>query len=158
MPRRITCWWKVCDLVTDDLRRPANGPRKMSTWQFSHSCVVSCQWGGGRDTLRAEKHKKPRLSGFKAKRKKLRWWMTRVKTNHPVVQQMQLIGSRQACVSIKKLSRKPLSVSFTWSTSCAPPSEVTDYVLKNRKCATVLFAGLSWASRYFWQPGVDLFR
>lgn len=42
-----------------------------------------------------------------------------------------------------KLSRKSLSVSSTWSTSCAPPPEVTDYVLKNRKCMIELFGGLS---------------
>lgn len=52
-----------------------------------------------------------------------------------------------------ELSRKSLSVSSTWSTSCAPPSEVTDYVLKNRKCMIELFAGLSWASLYLWPPG-----
>ena len=56
-------------------------------------------------------------------------------------------------VSQLKLSRKSVCVSSTWSTSCAPPPEVTDYVLKNRKCMIELFAGLSWASQYLWPPG-----
>lgn len=52
-----------------------------------------------------------------------------------------------------KLSRKSLSISSTWSTSCAPPSEVTGYVLENRKCMIELFTVFSWASQYLWPLG-----
>lgn len=52
-----------------------------------------------------------------------------------------------------KLSRKSPSVSPTCITSRASPSEVTGYVLKNRKCMIEIFAGLSSESKYLWPLG-----
>lgn len=52
-----------------------------------------------------------------------------------------------------KLSRKSPSLSPACITSRASPSEVTGYVLKNRKCMIEIFAGLSSESKYLWPPG-----
>lgn len=130
---------------------------KTLTWQFSHSDVVysretdECKWAKWR---RGSVKLKDGVAGALWER-----WIMNTKKQDKTKQKKSL-QLHDRCISAKaehvfqlKLSRKSPCVSPACITSRPSPSEVTGYVLKNRKHMIEIFAGLSSESKYLWPLG-----